>query len=330
LRLGRVSLLLVVAALVFPATSHAAVTIGAPDVDVPLDGATDCPGPCTWVTASDPAATYAAPFDGVIVRWRVRAGGGTVNLRILQGVPPAPVLPRYLLKAAGPPIDRSSFFSTDPAVTQDLRVPIEQGDLIAVSQGIGQIASDAIAGTSTAHGIQGQVVDGSYDFGETYGPQRLLYNADIEPDADRDGYGDETQDLCPTDASVSGTCPIVTPPEPAALKAIRSASGGKRLVVDVDCPEARTTPCRGIVSARSTRKVRLRPRRGRRLRLSFGRKSYSVPPGQTEVLRFRISRAERKVLVRLRKLGVTMTLDAADADPVRFRGTAKAPKRKRR
>ena len=32
----------------------------------------------------------------------------------------------------------------------------------------------------------------------------LLYNADIEPDADGDGYGDISQDACPTDGSSAG------------------------------------------------------------------------------------------------------------------------------
>ena len=35
----------------------------------------------------------------------------------------------------------------------------------------------------------------------------ILANADIEPDADKDGYGDETQDLCSSDASTQGACP---------------------------------------------------------------------------------------------------------------------------
>jgi hypothetical protein len=43
--------------------------------------------------------------------------------------------------------------------------------------------------------------------------------ATIEPDADGDGYGDETQDKCPTDASTHEACPLpppppVTPPPP--------------------------------------------------------------------------------------------------------------------
>ncbi len=29
----------------------------------------------------------------------------------------------------------------------------------------------------------------------------------VEPDADRDGFGDETQDACPSSASAQGACP---------------------------------------------------------------------------------------------------------------------------
>jgi hypothetical protein len=33
-----------------------------------------------------------------------------------------------------------------------------------------------------------------------------LYNYDLEPDADNDGFGDETQDACPRDAALQGPC----------------------------------------------------------------------------------------------------------------------------
>jgi hypothetical protein len=37
--------------------------------------------------------------------------------------------------------------------------------------------------------------------------QYVAMNVDVEPDADGDTFGDETQDLCPTDASTQGACP---------------------------------------------------------------------------------------------------------------------------
>jgi hypothetical protein len=39
-------------------------------------------------------------------------------------------------------------------------------------------------------------------------PLRLNISAVLEPDADQDGFGDETQDQCPTDAATRGPCPV--------------------------------------------------------------------------------------------------------------------------
>ncbi len=43
----------------------------------------------------------------------------------------------------------------------------------------------------------------------------LLLNADIEPDADADGFGDESQDQCPTDPATQTEC---DPPETRITK----------------------------------------------------------------------------------------------------------------
>jgi hypothetical protein len=39
-------------------------------------------------------------------------------------------------------------------------------------------------------------------------PLRLNVSAVLEPDADQDGSGDETQDQCPTNAATQGPCPV--------------------------------------------------------------------------------------------------------------------------
>ena len=43
--------------------------------------------------------------------------------------------------------------------------------------------------------------------------ERLNVSAVLEPDADHDGYGDETQDQCPTDPSTQGPCPVTPAPK---------------------------------------------------------------------------------------------------------------------
>jgi RTX calcium-binding nonapeptide repeat (4 copies) len=44
--------------------------------------------------------------------------------------------------------------------------------------------------------------------------ERILIAANVEPDSDRDGFGDETQDQCPTDAAIQGPCPQPAAPAP--------------------------------------------------------------------------------------------------------------------
>ena len=47
---------------------------------------------------------------------------------------------------------------------------------------------------------------GSTDSYPDSGASRLTFAAFIEPDADNDGFGDETQDACPNDASRQDDC----------------------------------------------------------------------------------------------------------------------------
>lgn len=51
---------------------------------------------------------------------------------------------------------------------------------------------DTVASYATGAGCQAEV----------------LISGTVEPDADGDGFGDETQDGCPSDASVQGDCPV--------------------------------------------------------------------------------------------------------------------------
>ena len=50
------------------------------------------------------------------------------------------------------------------------------------------------------------LVDGSGARGSNETANELLVAATIEPDADGDGFGDETQDQCPTQATTQGAC----------------------------------------------------------------------------------------------------------------------------
>jgi hypothetical protein len=41
----------------------------------------------------------------------------------------------------------------------------------------------------------------------------ILVQGTVESDADGDGFGDDTQDLCPTNSSTHGSCPPAPPPQ---------------------------------------------------------------------------------------------------------------------
>ncbi|MEA2346881.1 MAG: hypothetical protein QOG62_668 [Thermoleophilaceae bacterium] len=61
------------------------------------------------------------------------------------------------------------------------------------------------AGAQTQLGL-GIVDSVSFDYPIGSANTELLVQATVEPDADGDEYGDETQDLCPTDATKQGEC----------------------------------------------------------------------------------------------------------------------------
>ena len=59
-------------------------------------------------------------------------------------------------------------------------------------------------------GVAGETAIGDAPAMLLEGGFRLNVAADIEPDADHDGYGDETQDCCATDPSRQGPAPTST------------------------------------------------------------------------------------------------------------------------
>jgi hypothetical protein len=69
----------------------------------------------------------------------------------------------------------------------------------------------------------------------------LLVNADIEADADADGYGDETQDACPTDATTQGSCPDKVAPDTVISKAPKRKVKKGKVKLTFTSPETGTT-----------------------------------------------------------------------------------------
>jgi hypothetical protein len=99
------------------------------------------------------------------------------------------------------------------------QIPVQAGDVIGLrgDTGSGLPCDRAAPSPMSVEAI----LAGNPAVGSTVSPTgsfasfELDLSARLEPDADGDGYGDETQDQCPTDPSTHGPCPVAggsTPP----------------------------------------------------------------------------------------------------------------------
>jgi uncharacterized repeat protein (TIGR01451 family) len=194
----RLALATVLAALGPAAAAQAATTVGS-DLS---KGATivPCATPCTMFNGDNTTATptAVAPFDGVVVRWRVKSGSpATLALRALRSAGTG----TYIGVAAG---DEETMTQAGTA-TFAARMSVKAGDIVGLDDrdGHAQVAAASTASaifTFTSIGLSPPRIPSKQ-------PNReLLVNADIEHDVDGDGYGDETQDLCPADSSRHTAC----------------------------------------------------------------------------------------------------------------------------
>jgi hypothetical protein len=188
---------LVLIALAAPSGVSAAVTIGS---DLSAAGSnTLCESDCTLSQTTLPGRQLVSPIDGVVVRWRLANPDGTFRLRVIQ---PSPALTPKFVASSDPVTISGAGVQTVP-----VRIPIRTGEGLAFDFLGGHFST---APTASANTVLWSPVPAE---GSTAPPpsasnpsEELLMNADIEPDADGDGFGDETQDGCPTDASRQGSC----------------------------------------------------------------------------------------------------------------------------
>jgi hypothetical protein len=182
-----------------------------------------CSGECLLLQKTIGGASQAAPFDDVVVRWRVLdADTGSYSVRT---VAPQPnefyrVGPS---SAVGNVVASSPIRPMKKAITSfPTRIPIEAGGYVGlVDQASVHRQQGPESSGTTYQQLANAVPDGTVERGLISPPAgELLYDADIEPDADHDGYGDITQDSCPGTATVhDGQCPVIDVfPPPATPK----------------------------------------------------------------------------------------------------------------
>jgi hypothetical protein len=169
----------------------------------------------------------AAPVDGVITKWRLTNGGSEVTAQILKVLRPTADPKAFRV------VDESAFGAAVPGPnTFDTRLPVQAGDrfglyglkgAIACAFGTGADKLGFTSGNSTI----GTTLTASVE----HASEQIPVSVVIEPDADHDGYGDETQDNCPQNPAAHSECPLAAPavlpvpetPAPLTIQALPQA-----------------------------------------------------------------------------------------------------------
>jgi hypothetical protein len=186
-----------------PAQSQASVTIGS-NLSSSQSLSDICFIPCTAVQLTHPGVQLPSPIDGVVVRWRIKKSAvdwGVVNLRILRPLESGTFDGVGTSASVLPPVQSTGIldFAT--------RLPIRTGDHIGLT------TTSQFEGANTPGATRGFWSSTFPDSGPASAPttirveREVFLNADIETDADSDGFGDETQDQCPTNPALTGPCP---------------------------------------------------------------------------------------------------------------------------
>ncbi|HEX6584162.1 MAG TPA: hypothetical protein VF056_11225 [Thermoleophilaceae bacterium] len=210
--------------LALPAAGQAATTFGSRLNNDPAN-AGECanppdPGTCTLVSfihPSDPNGdpySGGAPVAGVITKFRIRAFGeggaaATVTFRLADISRPDPQNATNAiatLVAEGPTVTiPASNAPETPILEFPARVTVAQGNHLALD-GTNVWATYNTSGDKFSYVFKPPLVAGQGPRGSVDATGELLVQAVIEPDADGDGFGDETQDGCPTQGSNQGAC----------------------------------------------------------------------------------------------------------------------------
>jgi hypothetical protein len=212
-------------------------------------------------TVETGTTSYAVPAGGgVITSWKTQTGAlaGTMKLKVVR---PTGIANQYFIVGQEGPHNIAA--NTSPTFSAGVRIPVQAGDLVGmlgtgtncVSQQTGKTGYHLQVfpmGTDPAVGSTASI--------ESNGSEAAIEMlATVEPDADHDGYGDETQDQCPKDATAQALpCPVPPPPPPApdtrapritlSGKAIQTALKAKAVIGIASADEAVTFKASGSVS----------------------------------------------------------------------------------
>ncbi len=209
------SIVIVAWGLVAAPSAAGAVTVGEPAPSPPVA----CELPTTYVQdqVASGSPSYTIPLGGgVITRWQTMAGNLPGQAMALKLVTRTGTPTQFIATA------EDSVRSLVPSVLNSfpVRIPAAGGEVLALYASTPETTCAYNTGPGDAtrfpYGLQPNPPVGStINTTAVDAAFRLNIAVVLEPDADRDGYGDETQDQCATSATAQGPCrPDAGPPPP--------------------------------------------------------------------------------------------------------------------
>jgi hypothetical protein len=253
--------------------------------------------------------SYETPA-GVLTRWRFHSrdepSPGSIKLKVFRLTGTSGV---YEV------VGDSSLEALSPDTSYEFqeRISVKKGDLLGLlADGDADIGMEVpgTAGNRIGQFGGGDIPVGSTGTTTTEWPNlRVAVAATVESDADGDGFGDDSQDACPTDATRQGACPAPAPADKTApvqtSKAKRSQDVDK-LTVFVTLNEA------GTVTAGAGVNVPAAARR-----FAFRRVTRTLAANVRTKFRIKLKRTAlrrvKKALKHGRRLRARVTLTARDA-----------------
>lgn len=246
----RCMMFLVLAGLIaLPAQASAAVTIG--QAPPSAGGSSVCSPNAEYLQGSVASGTiYTAPSAGVVTSWRTFSGPADAD-DVLQFRVYRPVgAPGTYTPTSGSP---SQALGPDGTLNSfPTRQSIAAGDVIGlyvVDDGPNNFSACVYGptglGGDVLYALNPAAAIGSPSAYPAGGMYRVDVAAVVEADADGDGYGDESQDLCPSNAAVHDQCPggpsDTDPPQTTIDKGAPKLLKAKKVKISFSSDEAGST-----------------------------------------------------------------------------------------
>jgi hypothetical protein len=264
--------------------------------------------------------TTTAP--GVITKWKVNTIGTAVTTPTVESL----AIIKEVKALEGELVALGEPETVDPGKLNEFaaRVPFPAGVLIGVHSDTGIPFCAEVPGDEFIYSNVDLQIGEKKAFGNILGGL-VAMSAVIEPDADGDGYGDETQDFCPTNpfsqclpsAAGSGSSPAggsTSTTTPAKLAITTANLEGNTVAVKLSASAAAQVTVTGSIRGKSAAPAA----------------TVAVTPGATGRAYLTLSKATRERLAKLpRKAHLTLVIEAQSAGSVPVSSELALPGRKK-